>query len=108
MSSGAARIKISEVLPKNGLVYSERGPLPEILCKPKILPLKSAVLEQLEAIEKAADVEQEAEAKQEVFAEGSAGGGGGGGTSERVSFEQQEEDYDEGASASASEGKNHK
>jgi hypothetical protein len=32
-----------------------RGGLAEILCKPKILPLKSAVLEQLQRIEQAAD-----------------------------------------------------
>jgi hypothetical protein len=32
-----------------------RGGLAEILCKPKILPLKSAVLEQLQRIERAAD-----------------------------------------------------
>jgi BBSome-interacting protein 1 len=49
--------KLHEVLPKSGLVYSERGSLTEILCKPKILPLKSVVLEQLEKIERAA-VEQ--------------------------------------------------
>jgi len=46
---------IKEVLPKSGLVYSEKGGLAEILCKPKILPLKSAVLEQLQRIEQAAD-----------------------------------------------------
>jgi len=58
---GAENNKISskqpilhEVLPKSGLVYSERGSLTEILCKPKILPLKSVVLEQLEKIERAA------------------------------------------------------
>lgn len=38
---------IREVLPKSGLVYSERGGLAEILCKPKILPIKSSVLIQL-------------------------------------------------------------
>ena len=37
--------QIREILPKNGLVYSEKGGLAEILCKPKILPLKSIVLE---------------------------------------------------------------
>ena len=36
-----------------------RGGLAEIICKPKILPLKSAVLEQLQKIERAAEVEQE-------------------------------------------------
>lgn len=42
---------LHEVLPKTGLVYSERGALSEILCKPKIIPLKSAVLEKLQKIE---------------------------------------------------------
>ena len=36
-----------------------RGGLAEILCKPKILPLKSAVLEQLQRIEQAADIAAE-------------------------------------------------
>ena len=47
--------QIREILPKNGLVYSEKGGLAEILCKPKILPLKSIVLEQLQKIEIAND-----------------------------------------------------
>ena len=44
---------LMEVMPKSGLVYSERGELQEVLCKPKILPLKSAVLLQLKKIEDA-------------------------------------------------------
>jgi len=44
---------VSEVLPKSGLVYSEKGGFAEVLCKPKIMPLKSAVLEQLQKIESA-------------------------------------------------------
>ena len=43
--------ELNEVLPKTGLVYSERGALAEVLCKPKIIPLKSAVLEKLQRIE---------------------------------------------------------
>jgi len=39
--------EIREILPKSGLVYSERGGLAEVLCKPKILPIKSNVLIQL-------------------------------------------------------------
>jgi BBSome-interacting protein 1 len=45
------RPTLKEILPKTGLVYSERGALTEILCKPKIMPIKSAVLEQLAKIE---------------------------------------------------------
>ena len=40
-----------EVLPKAGLVYSEKGNLSEVLCKPKIMPIKSVSLERLEAME---------------------------------------------------------
>ena len=36
---------IKEVLQKNGLVYSEKGNLTEVLCRPKILPIKSAAVE---------------------------------------------------------------
>mmetsp|Transcript_9664 Transcript_9664/g.15865 ORF Transcript_9664/g.15865 Transcript_9664/m.15865 type:complete len:107 (+) Transcript_9664:217-537(+) len=43
-----------EVLPTTGLVFSERGNLTEILCKPKILPLKSATLLRMEKLEKQA------------------------------------------------------
>lgn len=50
--------KITEVLPKTGLVYSERGGLTEVLCKPKIMPLKSTVLEQLQKLEGPADEEE--------------------------------------------------
>jgi BBSome-interacting protein 1 len=50
---------LSEVLPKAGLVYSEKGNLGEILCKPKIMPIKSITLEKLEAMEKAAKEQQQ-------------------------------------------------
>ena len=43
-----------EVLPKAGLVYSEKGNLSEVLSKPKILPIKSRTLEKLEEMEKEA------------------------------------------------------
>lgn len=49
---------LKEVLPKTGLVYSERGALSEVLCKPKIIPLKSAVLEKLQKIEGEVDQEK--------------------------------------------------
>lgn len=40
-----------EVLPKAGLVYSEKGNLSEVLCKPKIMPIKSIALEKIEDME---------------------------------------------------------
>lgn len=42
---------IQEVLPKAGLVVSEKGNLTEILCKPKIMQLKSITLQKLEEME---------------------------------------------------------
>ena len=42
----------NQILPKAGLVYSEKGNLSEVLCKPKIMPIKSSTLEQIEQMEK--------------------------------------------------------
>ena len=57
-SAGTAPSKkavvITEILPKTGLVYSEKGNLSEVLCKPKIMPIKSESLLKLESLEKSA------------------------------------------------------
>jgi hypothetical protein len=45
------RAPLHEVLPKSGLVVSEKGGLSELLCKPKLLPLKSITLQKLEEME---------------------------------------------------------
>ena len=45
-------VKLTEVLPKSGLVYSEKGALSEVLSKPKIMPLKSVTLERIEEMER--------------------------------------------------------
>lgn len=45
-------VKINEIIPKSGIVYNERVEFPEVLCKPKILPLKSVTLKKLEQLEK--------------------------------------------------------
>ncbi|CAM9270512.1 unnamed protein product [Sphacelaria rigidula] len=53
---GEAKIEsntISEVLPRNGLVYSEKASLREVLCKPKLMPVKSLTLQKLEQLEQA-------------------------------------------------------
>lgn len=42
----------SEVLPERGIVYSLNKELMPILCKPKLLPVKSYALERLEKLEK--------------------------------------------------------
>ena len=43
--------QIKEIMPKAGLVYSEKATLSEVLWKPKILPLKSITLMKLEKME---------------------------------------------------------
>jgi len=50
---------ITEILPRTGLVYSEQAALAESLCKPKIIPIKSATLEKLEKLEKEAKTAEE-------------------------------------------------
>ena len=42
-----------EILPKSGLLYSDES-FEMVLCKPKILPLKSVTLEKLESMQKQA------------------------------------------------------
>jgi BBSome-interacting protein 1 len=49
--SQAGVVELSEILPKAGLVYSEKGNLSELLCKPKLLPLKSVTLQRIEEME---------------------------------------------------------
>ncbi|WZN60441.1 cilia BBSome complex subunit 10 [Chloropicon roscoffensis] len=43
---------VQEVLPKSGLIFSEKHKPSEILCKPKIMPLKSITLEKLEEMQR--------------------------------------------------------
>ena len=59
-TAGAARPLLREVLPSQGAVYVERT-LSEVLCKPKILPIKSVALEKVEQIER--ESAQQARAK---------------------------------------------
>ncbi|KAL9972961.1 hypothetical protein ACROYT_G019362 [Oculina patagonica] len=55
------RLVFKEVLPKQGLLFTEQTPMP-VLCKPKIMPMKSVTLEKLETMQKEA---QEAVKRQE-------------------------------------------
>ena len=80
---------LKEVLPKRGLVYQESNPQ-LVLCKPKLLPLKSVTLEKLEKMQKEAnekakamqeDIEREKERNNSEFI------GGGSGQSESVTFD---------------------
>ena len=44
--------RIPEIAPKAGLVFSERGLLTGVMCKPKVMPIKSMTLEKIEEMEK--------------------------------------------------------
>ena len=46
--------QLEAVLPPSGIVFSENDKLAAILCKPKILPLKSITLQKIEDMEKKA------------------------------------------------------
>ena len=80
---------IREVLPKRGLVYQESNPQ-LVLCKPKLLPLKSVTLEKLEkmqkdANEKAKAMQEEMEREKEAMTDQFIGGGSS--QSESVTFD---------------------
>lgn len=53
----------AELLPETGALYVEKGPLTEVLCKPKLMPIKSVELVKVEAIERAAAAAAAAAAK---------------------------------------------
>jgi BBSome-interacting protein 1 len=44
--------KLKEIIPKNGIVFNEKNDVSEILCKPKLLPIKSTTIRKLEELEK--------------------------------------------------------
>ena len=68
-SAAAQAPVLQEVLPKAGLVYSEKGNLSEVLCKPKVMAIKSPSLEKLEEMEKMAmDYELQRQAEAEAAA----------------------------------------
>jgi BBSome-interacting protein 1 len=64
------RPSLQEVLPKSGLVVSEKGGLSELLCKPKLLPLKSITLQKLEEME----VSRSSSSSGAAYAQEKAGG----------------------------------
>lgn len=43
---------LKEIIPKNGIVFNEKNEFSEILCKPKILPLKSMTIKKIEDLDK--------------------------------------------------------
>ena len=81
---------IKEVLPKRGLVYQESNPQ-LVLCKPKLLPLKSVTLEKLEKMQNDANTKAKEMMEQDLRAEAElehgAFIGGNSGQSESVTFD---------------------
>ena len=65
MSGGEGKVELQEVLPKQGLVYQEDMPT-VVLCKPKLLPLKSVTLEKMEKMQKEAMEEVKAQELKEL------------------------------------------
>lgn len=51
MSNRSSAAKLETYIPPGGLIAKELAPLSLVLCKPKLLPIKSLTLEQLQAIE---------------------------------------------------------
>jgi hypothetical protein len=53
MQGGTNRPVLKPVIPKSGLVFTDKNIFNEIVCKPKLLALKSLTLQKLEDMEKA-------------------------------------------------------
>jgi len=58
MSTTKSSTDLNFILPKAGLLFSDRGGQTEILCKPKLLAIKSAELNRLESMEKSVNAGQ--------------------------------------------------
>ncbi|XP_062500216.1 BBSome-interacting protein 1-like [Corticium candelabrum] len=52
-ANGLPALDLKEILPKTGLVYNDPT-TPLVLCKPKLMPMKSVTLEKLEKMQKEA------------------------------------------------------
>lgn len=77
LSSPAAAAEpeaLTEVIPKTGLVFSEKSTMVELLCKPKLMPIKSEALIRLEALEKEATIALNAAATANRVATAMGGG----------------------------------
>ena len=44
--------KLRQIIPKNGVVFNEKNDFPAVLCKQKLVALKSMTLKKLEDLEK--------------------------------------------------------
>lgn len=59
--------KIPSFVPRTGLVYSEKTNLSEVLCKPKIMPIRPQNLVRKEQAELDAEGEEEDEGEEKKF-----------------------------------------
>lgn len=50
-TNGSPAAKLVTYLPPSGVIVKDLEPLSLVLCKPKLLPIKSLTLEQLQVIE---------------------------------------------------------
>lgn len=67
-ASDSNALDLKEVLPKTGLLFNDPS-TPLVLCKPKLMPMKSVTLEKLEKMQKEAQETlkfQEAEERQQI------------------------------------------
>ena len=62
---GSGRLR--EVLPRQGLLHSEDAP-GMVLCKPKLLPLKSVTLEKMEQMQREAEQKARDQSRQSTSA----------------------------------------
>ena len=74
MAAQAPPATFKEVLPKQGQLYQEDIPA-TVLCKPKLLPLKSVTLEKLEKMQKEAEDTVRQQQKEEQLLAAQGGGG---------------------------------
>ena len=70
--------QIAPIMLRAGLVYSEKSNLTEVMCKPKILPLKSNTLQKLEKMEQEMQKQQRIATAAGGLPQSSSGSMGGG------------------------------
>ena len=58
MNASSGNNTVKELLPLRGIILHERPQLSEVLCKPKILPLRSKVVERMQELERQRQVEE--------------------------------------------------
>ncbi len=52
MDASSSNNTVTELLPMRGIILHEKSHLSEVLCKPKIMPLRSKVVERMQELER--------------------------------------------------------